>query len=118
MFRAFDIGTYQAEAARWNVEKFVNVAAATGPHSIEETLELDDRAQANGGPDAIVGGIPPTDTVAEAVGLLDRQMAAPRFRGVRPMGRFEAPLPDPGSARGTPGPGSALRADDPPRSAW
>jgi L-fuconolactonase len=95
MFRPFDIGTYQAEAARWNVEKFVNVAAATGPHSIEETLELDDKALANGGPDAIVGGIPPTDTVAEAIELLDRQMAASRFRGVRPMGRFEAPLPDP-----------------------
>jgi predicted TIM-barrel fold metal-dependent hydrolase len=96
MFRAFDIATYRDEAARWNVEKFVNVAAATGGHSIAETIELDGRAQANGGPDAIVGGIPPTDTVAEAVELLDRQMTAARFRGVRPMGRFEGPLPDPG----------------------
>jgi len=96
MFRPFDIQTYRAEAARWNVEKFVNVAAATGRHSIEETIELDDRAPANGGPDAIIGGIPPTDTVAEATELLDRQMAAGRFRGVRPMGRFEGPLPDPG----------------------
>jgi predicted TIM-barrel fold metal-dependent hydrolase len=34
--------------------------------------------------------------VAEAVGLLDRQMTASRFRGVRPMGRYEGPLPDAG----------------------
>ena len=31
MFRRFDADTYRAESARWNVEKFVNVAAATGP---------------------------------------------------------------------------------------
>jgi predicted TIM-barrel fold metal-dependent hydrolase len=96
MFRPFDVDTYQTEAAGWNVEKFVNVAAATGRHSIEETIELDGAAPARGGPDAIIGGIPPTDTVAEALELLDRQMTAPRFRGVRPMGRYESPLPDPG----------------------
>jgi L-fuconolactonase len=96
MFRRFDIGTYRAEAAGWNVEKFVNVAAATGRHSIEETIELDRNAGDGSGPDAIVGGLPPTDTVAEAVELVDRQMTAPRFRGVRPMGAFEGPLPDPG----------------------
>ena len=96
MFRPFDVDTYQAEAAQWNVEKFINVAAATGRHSIEETIELDSNAQASGGPDAIIGGIPPTDTVAEAVELLDRQMAASRFRGVRPMGVYEGPLPDAG----------------------
>jgi predicted TIM-barrel fold metal-dependent hydrolase len=96
MYRPFDVATYRAEAADWNVEKFVNVAAATGRHSIEETLELDDGAAARGGPDAIIGGIPPTDTVAEAVELLDRQMAASRFRGVRPMGRYEGPLPEAG----------------------
>jgi L-fuconolactonase len=96
MFRPFDVETYRAEAAGWNVEKFINVAAATGGHSIEETLELDGAAQARGGPDAIVGGIPPTDTVAEGLELIDRQMTAPRFRGVRPMGRYEGPLPDAG----------------------
>lgn len=96
MFRPFDVDTYRAEAAGWNVEKFINVAAATGGHSIEETIELDGGAQARGGPDAIIGGIPPTDTVAEALELLDRQMTASRFRGVRPMGRYEGPLPDPG----------------------
>src|SRR5271166_6045492 len=40
MFRRFDADTYQAEAAGWNVEKFVNVAAATGRHSVDETVEL------------------------------------------------------------------------------
>jgi len=93
MSRRFDVPTYQAESARWNVEKLVNVAAAVGHHSIEETLELDQRADADGHPDAIVGGIPPTDSVAEAVALLDRQMKASRFRGIRPMGAFDGPLP-------------------------
>ncbi len=93
MYRRFDVKTYGAEAARWNVEKFVNVAAATGRYSIEETVELDGQAAARGGPDAIIGGLPPTDSVAEAIELLDRQMTAARFRGVRPMGKYEGPLP-------------------------
>ena len=93
MARRFDVATYRAESAGWNVEKLVNVAAATGPHSVEETLELDRRADVDGHPDAIVGGIIPTDTPAEAVALLDRQMAAARFRGVRPMGQWDGPLP-------------------------
>jgi predicted TIM-barrel fold metal-dependent hydrolase len=96
MYRRFDVDAYHAETARWNVEKFVNVAAATGRHSIEETIELDRNAQTGGGPHAIVGGLPPTDTVAEAIQLLDRQMTASRFRGVRPMGVYEGPLPDAG----------------------
>jgi L-fuconolactonase len=95
MNRRFDVDTYRAETARWNVEKFVNVAAATGRHSIDETLQLDGDAPANGGPDAIIGGLPPTDTVAEAIELLDRQMGASRFRGVRPMGAHMGPLPGP-----------------------
>jgi predicted TIM-barrel fold metal-dependent hydrolase len=94
MARRFDVPTYLAESAGWNVEKLVNVAAATGPHSIDETLELDRRAEVDGHPDAIVGGLPPTGSVAEAVALIDRQMAASRFRGVRPMGAFDGPLPD------------------------
>ena len=93
MSRRFDVATYKAEAARWNVEKLVNVAAATGHHSIEETLELERRADVDGHPDAIIGGLPATGSVAEAVGLLDRQMAASRFRGVRPMGVSDGPLP-------------------------
>jgi L-fuconolactonase len=96
MYRRFDVDTYRAETARWNVEKFVNVAAATGRHSVEETIELDAAAPTGGGPDAIIGGLPPTDTAAEAIGLIDRQMTASRFRGVRPMGAFGGPLPDAG----------------------
>lgn len=93
MFRRFDAETYRSESARWNVQKFVNVAAATGPHSVDETLELDRNAAAQGGPDAIIGGLPPTETMADAVALLDRQMAAERFRGVRPMGPLGDPVP-------------------------
>ena len=94
MARRFDVPTYLAEAEGWNVEKLVNVAAATGGHSIDETLELEKRANVDGHPDAIIGGLPPTASVAEAVALLDRQMAASRFRGVRPMGvPLNRPLP-------------------------
>jgi predicted TIM-barrel fold metal-dependent hydrolase len=95
MSRRFDVATYSAEAQGWNVEKLVNVAAATGRHSVDETLELDERASAGDGPAAIIGGLPPTESVAEAVELLDHQMAARRFRGVRPMGAGEGPLPAP-----------------------
>jgi predicted TIM-barrel fold metal-dependent hydrolase len=94
MFRRFDVATYRAESANWNVEKFVNVAAATGPNSVDETIELDRNAADQGGPTAIIGGLPPTDTVADAVALLDRQMEAARFRGVRPMGPLDNPVPD------------------------
>jgi L-fuconolactonase len=93
MNRRFDAATYRSESARWNVTKVVNVAAATGLHSIDETLELDRRAATDGHPDAIVGGLPPTDTVAEGEALLDRQMQATRFRGVRPMGGGLGQLP-------------------------
>lgn len=86
MARRFDVDAYLTEAAGWNVEKIVNVAAATGPNSIDETLELDKLADAVGHPDAIIGGLPPADSVAETVDAIDRQSAAARFRGVRPMG--------------------------------
>jgi L-fuconolactonase len=94
MFRRFDIDTYRRESAGWKVDKFVNVAAATGRNSIEETLELDTNAAADGDPAAIIGGLPPTETVADAIEVLDRQMAAARFRGVRPMGANMGPVPD------------------------
>lgn len=93
MARLFDVPTYLAEATGWNVEKLVNVAAATGWNSIDETIELDRRAAADGHPDAIIGCLPPTDSVAETVAALERQLTAPRFRGVRPMGASEGPLP-------------------------
>jgi L-fuconolactonase len=94
MARRFDLATYQAESAGWNVEKLVNVAAATGGHSADETLELDRRADEEGHPDAIVGGIVPTDSVAEAEAFLDKQLPAARLRGVRPMGQSAEPLPE------------------------
>jgi predicted TIM-barrel fold metal-dependent hydrolase len=93
MHRRFDIDLYRNESAHWNVEKFINVAAATGRHSVDETIALDHDAAASGGPDAIIGGLPPADSVAESLQLIDRQMTASRFRGVRPMGRLDRPLP-------------------------
>ena len=90
MARRFDRSTYQAESAGWNVAKVVHVAAATGHQSIDETLEV----EARGGADALIGGIAPAKSLTEAVGQIDRQMVAERFRGVRPMGAFEGPLPD------------------------
>ena len=35
-----------------------------------------------------------SDALEEAIELIDRQMAAPRFRGVRPMGATVGPLPE------------------------
>jgi L-fuconolactonase len=95
MERRFDPAIHRAESEGWNVEKFVNVAAAVGRHSIDETLELDRRADVEGGPHAIVGGLPPADTISidEAIDLVDRQLAATRFRGLRPMGTSQGPLP-------------------------
>lgn len=93
MSRRFDVATYLAESAGWNVQKLVNIAAATGHHSIEETVAIDAQADIDGHPDAIVGGLPPTESVAEAVAVIDRQMTAGRFRGVRPMGVSREPLP-------------------------
>ncbi|MBB3602821.1 putative TIM-barrel fold metal-dependent hydrolase [Mycolicibacterium sp. BK556] len=93
MSRRFDATTYFTEAAGWNVEKLINVAAATGWNSIEETLELNRQADVDGRPDVIIGGLPPTDSVAETVAAIDRQLESPRFRGARPMGAAEGPLP-------------------------
>lgn len=85
MARRFDVRTYRDESAGWNVEALVNVAAATGRHSVAETLEMERRAEADGQPAALVGGLPSTETTAQAVEVIDEQMAATRLRGVRPM---------------------------------
>jgi len=94
MARRFDVASYRSESAAWHVEKFVNVAAATGRHSVDETIELDGGTGGLGRPDAIVGGLPPSDSTAEVIELIDRQMTASRFRGVRPMGGLDRPVPD------------------------
>ena len=91
MYRRFDADTYRAEAAGWNVEKFVNVAAATGRHSVDETLELDAAAEAGGRPDAIIGGLPPADSVAEAIDLPRPADGGPPVSGGAPHGRPRAP---------------------------
>lgn len=85
MARRFDPAVYRTEAAGWNVEQLVNVAAATGASSVAETLELDELARVTGQPAAIVGGLPPARSVAESIEHIDAQLAARRFRGVRPM---------------------------------
>jgi L-fuconolactonase len=95
MSRRFDVEAYTAESRGWNVDKLVNVAAAVGPHSVDETLALDEAADGAGQPAAIVGGITPAAGTAEVIAQLDRQLAAPRFRGVRPMGAVAHPVPDP-----------------------
>ena len=99
MGRKFDLGQHREESEGWNVVAVVNVAAATGPNSVEETLELDRLADAGRGPDAIIGGLPPADSVGAAVALLDRQLGASRFRGIRPMGGLDRPVPEPGVLR-------------------
>jgi len=86
MCRRFDQPTYFSESARWNVVKFVHVAAATAPYSGDETAELDEMAEHTGHPDAIIGGIVPSDPIADTERLLDEQMKSSRFRGIRPMG--------------------------------
>lgn len=91
MQRLFDVPTYRRESEGWNVVALVNVAAATGRNSIDETLAIDGRD----GVSAVVGGLPPTDSVADAIAVIDTQMGAAKFRGVRPMGQFKEPLPAP-----------------------
>lgn len=103
MARRFDVPTYCAESDGWNVTGLVNVAAATGGYSVAETLELDRRADADtdadGQPVAIVGGYVPSAGVAEIIDQIDAQLVAARFRGVRLMGRTDAPVPDPAVLR-------------------
>jgi L-fuconolactonase len=95
MSRRYDWLVYVWEAPDWNVEKVVHVAAATGAHSVEETLYLDRIADQRGAPHALIGGVLPADPVADAIAAIDRQLSASRFRGVRPMGRSAEPLPAP-----------------------
>lgn len=94
MSRLFSPDIYQREADGWNVVALVNVAAATGMNSVDETLYLDEQYETLGHPAAIIGGLPPTESSAEAITLLDVQMKAKRFKGVRPMGQKAPPLPD------------------------
>jgi predicted TIM-barrel fold metal-dependent hydrolase len=95
MCRRFDQPTYFAESARWNVEKFVHVAAAAPDVLVDETLELDAQAEATGHPDALIGGLMPGGRADEAEAILDRHRASRRFRGVRIMGEGDDAIPTP-----------------------
>jgi predicted TIM-barrel fold metal-dependent hydrolase len=93
MCRRFDQPTYFAEAARWNVQKFVHVAAAAPNVLVDETRELDEQADATGHPDVLIGGIFPDDDTSEIERKLDLQLSSPRFRGIRIMGEAEQAIP-------------------------
>jgi predicted TIM-barrel fold metal-dependent hydrolase len=95
MCRRFDQPTYFAESARWNVQKFVHVAAAAAPVLVDETRELDAQAEATGHPDVLIGGLVPNDDGADLERQLDDQMASSRFRGIRIMGEGDQAFPTP-----------------------
>ena len=99
MCRRFDQPTYFSEAAKWNVEKFVHVAAATPTKLVDETRELDQQADATGHPDVLIGGLDPNEDISELERQLDEQIATKRFRGIRIMGEGEQALPTPAMLR-------------------
>jgi L-fuconolactonase len=95
MCRRFDQATYFSEAAKWNVQKFVHVAAAAPEKLGDETRELDEQAEATGHPDVLIGGLAPSDDTGELERQLDDQMASKRFRGIRIMGEGDQAVPTP-----------------------
>jgi predicted TIM-barrel fold metal-dependent hydrolase len=82
MHRLFDLPTYFAEVAPWNVEKVIHVTAARVDH-VAETLELDQLAERTGNPVALIGAVVAGDSRADSEAMLDAQMRSPRFCGVR-----------------------------------
>lgn len=105
MCRRFDQTTYLSESARWNVQKFVHVAAAAPEVLVDETLELDAQGEATGHPDALVGGLMPGGDQAEVERTLDAHLASDRFRGIRIMGEGEEAIPTPAILRALQGRG-------------
>jgi predicted TIM-barrel fold metal-dependent hydrolase len=99
MCRRFDQPTYFTEAAKWNVQKFVHVAAAAPTKLVDETRELDAQADATGHPDALIGGLDPNEDVAELERQLDAQITTPRFRGIRLMAEGDQAIPTPAILR-------------------
>jgi predicted TIM-barrel fold metal-dependent hydrolase len=95
MCRRFDQPTYFSEAAKWNVQKFVHVAAAAPTKLVDETRELDAQADATGHPDVLIGGLDPDEDVAELERQLDAQVTTPRFRGIRLMAEGDQAIPSP-----------------------
>ena len=109
---------YRSESAGWNVEKFINVAAATGPstRSTRPSRSITTPPAAAAPMPSSVAFRRPTPWRSRSQ-LIDHQMTASRFRGVRPMGRLDQPLPAVEVLRGPAGAEPGLRADDAPRSA-
>ena len=99
MCRRFDQVTYFSEAARWNVQKFVHVAAAAPSKLVDETRELDGEADATGHPDVLIGGLDPNEDIAELERQLDAQITSKRFRGIRIMGEADRAIPTPAILR-------------------
>jgi L-fuconolactonase len=86
MCRKFDEAVYLSESARWNIEKYIHVAAADSSFTLAETDHFEALAREGGHPDGIVGGVTPSSSLADMVSMLDAQMISPRFRGIRIMG--------------------------------
>jgi predicted TIM-barrel fold metal-dependent hydrolase len=99
MCRRFDQATYFSEAARWNVQRFVHVAAAAPSKLVDETRELDVEADATGHPDVLIGGLDPNEDIAELERQLDAQITSKRFRGIRIMGEADQAIPTPAILR-------------------
>jgi predicted TIM-barrel fold metal-dependent hydrolase len=95
MCRRFDQPTYFSEAAKWNVQKFVHVAAAAPAKLVDETHELATQAAETGHPDVIIGGLDPNEDIAELERQLDDQITTARFRGIRIMGEGDQAIPTP-----------------------
>jgi L-fuconolactonase len=99
MCRRFDQSIYFSESAKWNVQKFVHVAAAAPTKLIDETRELDAQADTTGHPDVLIGGLDPNEDDAELERQLDEQITTPRFRGIRIMGEGDQAIPRPAMLR-------------------
>jgi L-fuconolactonase len=95
MCRRFDQSIYFSESAKWNVQKFVHVAAAAPTKLVDETRELDAQADTTGHPDALIGGLDPNEDIAELERQLDQQITTKRFRGIRIMGEGDQAIPTP-----------------------
>ncbi len=93
MCRRFDQSIYFSESAKWNVQKFVHVAAAAPTKLVDETRELDAQADTSGHPDVLIGGLDPNEDDAELERQLDEQITTPRFRGIRIMGEGDQAIP-------------------------
>lgn len=92
MCRPFFPEHYRRESKGWPVEKVVHVCAA-GPFIAAETRERDEMGALDPLLAAVIGGIRAEQTPAEAIALIEEQMASPRFRGVRTMGTDPGRVP-------------------------